>query len=125
MIPHNEWANPDRDICYDFDKIVEVLDYEIKRCKDPLLHNPTFLNRYRFFRLAGMWVCNVESKFGLTPEDIDLFKIRKKLGGINFFDLYEYVCNTLYESSIPDISELRIDLDQFYYDFKSLDSQFY
>lgn len=122
MISRIEWANPNRDICYDFDKIIEILDYEIKRCKDPLLHNPTFLSRYRSFRLAGMWSCNVESKFGLMPEDIDLFKIRKKLGRMNFFDLYEYVCDTLYESSIPDINELRVDLDQFYGEFRSLDT---
>lgn len=124
MIAHGFWADKNRDKNYDFAELIEILNYEISHSKDSKINNSYFRSMYRLFKKCGIWSNNLEDKFGLNDSDIDLYKIKKLLGHFQFIDLYEYICNTLLNSNIPDINELSQDLDQFYGDFKALDNQF-
>lgn len=115
MIHRSEWADPDRDRIYNLSEIVEILDYEIKF--DRPLRTSTFNNLYNAFKKCALWIEDVN----YAREDIDLSKVLKSSGVDSFDRLHTEFCEYLqYNSSIKDIDQLVIDLNNYYDDFRSL-----
>ena len=115
MIHRNEWADPDRDEIYSLSEIIEILDYEIKF--DRSLRNPTFKKLYNAFKKCALFI----QDSGYAREDIDLSKVLKSSGVDSFDRLHTEFCEYLqYNSSIKDIDQLIIDLNDYYDDFRSL-----
>ena len=115
MIHRNECADPDRDEIYSLSEIIEILDYEIKF--DQSLRNTTFKKLYNAFKKCALFI----QDSGYAREDIDLSKVLKNSGVDSFDRLHTEFCEHLqYNSSIKDIDQLIIDLNNYYDDFRSL-----
>lgn len=115
MIHRNEWADHDRDEIYRLSEIIEILDYEIKF--DRSLRNTTFKKLYNAFKKCALFIQDQ----CYAREDIDLRKVLKSSGVDSFDRLHTEFCEYLqYNSSIKDIDQLIIDLNNYYDDFRSL-----
>lgn len=115
MIHRNEWADHDRDEIYSLSEIIEILDYEIKF--DRSLRNPAFKKLYNAFKKCALFI---QDQY-YAREDIDLSKVLKSSGVDSFDRLHTELCEYLQcNSSIKDIDQLIIDLNNYYDDFRSL-----
>ena len=115
MIHRNEWSDPDRDEVYSLSEIIEILDYEIKF--DRSLRNTTFNKLYNAFKKCALFIQDQ----GYAREDINLRKVLKSSGVDSFDRLHTELCEYLQcNSSIKDIDQLIIDLNNYYDDFRSL-----
>ena len=89
--------------------------YEIKF--DRSLRTSTFNNLYNAFKKCALWIEDVN----YAREDIDISKVLKSSGVDSFDRLHTEFCEYLqYNSSIKDIDQLVIDLNNYYDDFRSL-----